>query len=155
MRPEWKSTLRLCIFAALFIAVCWYCIPRLQAQGDAAGDPACTAEITSIYVLQTDADVSADDVALVNDWQTDDTRWGEAVGLPEYTLYVNADASDAERQFWKVFASRRDADAVVVMRWSYERMFGHHTDSELHHHPDCTSGTVSRADVEAALAGQE
>lgn len=59
----------LCLLSAVVVGVR---VPRVLA------DDACNVPTSSVYVLQTDAELSADDVALVNDWQTDDTRWGEA-----------------------------------------------------------------------------
>lgn len=112
MRPEWKHTLIIILACAVFIAACWFCIPRAQAQD------ACAAAAESVYALQPNVELTADGVALVSDWQLDDTRWGEAIGLPEYTLYINLNADRDERQYWKLFASRTDASVLVVMRWS-------------------------------------
>src|SRR5690606_9215632 len=61
-----------------------------------------------------------------------------------------------EGRVWMlVFGSRLDADIVYPAIFSYERLFGDHSDPDLRQHPDLGWWAMNRADLDALLAALE
>lgn len=137
------------LFAALACLLFALLVFVVRVNGQAVS--ACDLDLTSLYVLQTDADVSAEGVALANEW-TYGAGYRNASGRPEYMLYGNAEAPKAERRYLLIYGTS-DPDTVVVFDYSFTRLFGRNTPQELRNHPDCQSGTLSRVDLDAVLNG--
>jgi hypothetical protein len=134
---------------ALLLLLLFVAAQRGQLQAASA----CDAPLTSLYILQADTTVSAEGVAAANEWVLDGSRYQEAYGRPEYTIYGRTDTTRAGRRYLLVYPSSADADAVVVFDFTYDRMFGKHDDPELRHHPDCAGGVMDRSNLDALLGG--
>ena len=139
----------------LFAVLALVCAQSVNGQASA-----CDAPITSVYALQLNADASEAGVKAARRLTLESTRYAGAIGSPEYALYINEDQPLEQHQYWLAYADRGDWDNMILMRWSYERMFGDlvvigtlpdGSPDYQHNHPDCESGTVRRADVEALL----
>lgn len=128
-------------------------LPVLIALPAQAQQPdACTAPLTSLYILQSDTTITdPETLAAVEGWALKGSRYAELIGRPEYTLYGETDGTQEGRRYLLIYPSRVDTDSVIVMVFSDQRLFGRHSDRQLHHHPDCTSGALKRSELETLL----
>lgn len=152
-RSAWKATCLL-VIVCILIAALALLVERASGQADA-----CTLPVQSVYVLG-EGYASAEAVEAVAGWQPDTARWRERTGTILYSLYVNLDSPKAERRYLHVYASRADADSVIVIAYSHERVFetfeviGTLADGSpdyLHYHPDCASGAIERSALDALI----
>lgn len=135
------------LYVALILAVNAASVARAQ-------DDTCAA-FTSVSVRGSGVRLHSEDADVLDSiaaWEFDTSRWQEAVGRPEYTLYLQTDGSKEGRRYLLVYPSRADAESVVVFAYSWERLFGDHADSDLHNHPNCSSGALPRSNIDTLLA---
>lgn len=116
---------------------------------------------TSIdYVRHT-----SDDPALMQtimDWQFE-VGWTEAwyTSEPPITREVERQirfetTGEKEGRVWMlVFGSREDADIVYPALFTYERLFGDHSDPDLRNHPDLGWWAMNRANLDTLLNALE
>lgn len=119
-------------------------------------DAACSA-FTSVSVRGSGIRLHSESTVLLEviaNWELDGDRYTEAIGRPEYTLYLYTDEAHTveNKEIMLIYPSRVDDSAVVVFHYTFERMFGDHVDPDLHNHPNCRSGSTERANMDVLIA---
>lgn len=158
MTQRFRMTAYALTYLLIALILGWNVARAYQTETPRLGDLFTPIEVsTSIrYERHTSTDAG-----LMRDlmlWQfeigwTEDWYNGDPPITREIERQIRFETSDEKegRVYMLVFGSRFDADVVYPAIYSYQRLFGDHSDPDLRNHPDLGWWAMRRADMDALL----